>query len=257
MENSHGDHQNALYKFRGKSKGPAAAAECSLLSSLVCEHTYLKSLILEETMPSRKSVAQLMRVLGRRKKGGKFTRPSGGRKARVLHAATKSKRRLSPWNVFQKSRLQELGVLTPEEFKQAMKEIGFEWSQKSKEGKSKYKVEAAYQQACRDELESRALASKPAPSHECLADAVPAKEQPTNVLEEIAGCLATNGWDQPIIYSFPFANPKRHPHGSSIAYSRWLSGLCFVLLLTDFSMMVPWYWFDDIAYYICSNQIIT
>ena len=188
VENSHAQHQASLFTFRGKTKAPAAASECSILSSLVQEHAHLKSLVLEQTMPSRFRVANMQKQLGRQ--NGK--QPSMGRKCRVIHSTRKKRRRISPWNVFQRHRLQAMssgGSLEKEEFKKAMKQIGREWATMTPEDRSQYQVDAAYEQSCREELAQRALAPGPnkANQPENQADARAAKDQPTHVLEAISG----------------------------------------------------------------------
>lgn len=188
VENSHGKHQNDLYKFRGKSKGPAAAAECSILSSLVCEHAYLKGMVLDNTMPSRWGLATMQKRLGRKK--GHQSQLS--RKARVIQAANKGKRRLCAWDIFRTQRMQASGKLSSACYKQAMKRWAAEWKRLSQEEKNGYQLDAQYQQACRDELSTRGLAtlrSKP----DCSGDppTVPPEEQATGMLERIAGAPAS------------------------------------------------------------------
>ena len=48
VENMHGQNQNQVSRFRGKSKAPAAAAEMSVLARLKNEHAYVKAIVMEK-----------------------------------------------------------------------------------------------------------------------------------------------------------------------------------------------------------------
>lgn len=190
VENSHGHHQNALYKFRGKSKAPAAAAECSVLSSLIHDHSYLKSLVLEETMPRRWGVATMQKRIGRKK--GK--QPKCNPKVRVLQASTKPKRRISAWNVFLQEKMSK-SSLSAAEYKQRMKSLGRVWATMTEQEKETYHVDAQYAQACRDELETRSLTPASAKRDseqppELQREVLPPEDQSTRALESIAGVSA-------------------------------------------------------------------
>jgi len=206
VENSHAQHQHQLFTFRGKAKSPAAAGECSVLSSLIREHSYLKTVVLAQTMPSRLGVSTMLKHLGR-KKG---IMPKLSRKRLVIRAVKRKTRPLCAWNVYQRKRLQELGngsSLGPLDFKAAMKRIGQEWAQKSVEDREEFNLDARYRQSCRDELQLRPLtAGRPsarstgALSHQ-PGDAGAAQDLPTNVLEQIAGNLAFANYS-PLLFLF-------------------------------------------------------
>ena len=136
VENLHGQHQNQLTRFRGKTKGPQAAAECSVLAGLVNEHAFLKSTIMEEAMPSHFVVAAIQKQLGR-KKG---VLPKKNRKTRMLLAANKRRRSMSAWNVFQRERLMEHssggGSLSKAEYTAIQKECSQEWRRMPAKDKS-------------------------------------------------------------------------------------------------------------------------
>ena len=195
VENAHAQHQNALHTWRGKSKGPAAAAECSVLNALVREHAYLKTLIVGETMPSRTSVSTMQKHLGRRQ----GVQPKVlSQKCRVMKSVQKKKRRLSAWNVFCRTQLKRSGngqSLSQSEYTRLTKQFGQIWAGMSKDEKKEYQVDATYEQVCRDELVTRALPTKHtqrepvAAIPSACAAAAAAEDQPTQILEAISGSL--------------------------------------------------------------------
>ena len=168
-----------------------------MLSSLVHEHAYLKSLVVGETMPTRQGVATMQKHLGR-KKG---VQPKVSRKCRIIQATKRRKRRLSPWNVFCRAQLQQIGkgcVLNKDEYKHANRQIAAMWRSMTKEERKPYHIDAVYEQSCRDELATRALPSgrKKSSNSTVIVSELPQpaaaapQDQPTHLLENIAGTLA-------------------------------------------------------------------
>ena len=186
VENSHGQHQNAMFTFRGKTKGPAAAGECSILHSLIQEHAYLKSLVLEVTMPKRLAVANMQRQLCRKK--GK--QPKINPRALVLKASKRKGRRLSAWNIFLEENMRGSHQLDKEQYGRAMKNCSRQWKLLDEQSKKRYQVEAHYQQSCREELQSRPLLNRASRNQEPEQQhphALPAAELATSSLEAVAG----------------------------------------------------------------------
>ena len=140
VENLHGQHQDQFHKFRGKSKAPETAAECSVLANLKNEHAYLKSTIMGETLPSRSQLANMDRNLGR-KKG---VMPRESRRTRLLTAARKSHQPITGWNVFQKEQLQRHSSsgsggrpLSMDEYADVQKECSRQWKRMTEDQKSR------------------------------------------------------------------------------------------------------------------------
>ena len=162
VENLHGQNQFNLHSWRGAPKGSPAAAEISTLSAACIEHSYLKSLVLAETMPSKMNMAQMSRRLGLSVKQGRQQQQFDSVQKRLKVGAERRIRKLSPWNVFLRERLREesaateTGKLSKEQYAAATTRIGQEWEQTDK---AEYRMQAAYEQACREELATRPLAA--------------------------------------------------------------------------------------------------
>ena len=156
IENQHGQNQNDVSRFRGKSKAPPSAAEASVLARLRHEHAYMKASVMHDTLPKRFGLANMQRQLGRRN----GIQPRETRKARVNKAAHAKRRKLAPWNVFVKQQLQQCQKkLNKVEYTEFMKQCGKDWKSMADEDKKSFSVEAAYQQSIREELHQRPLAS--------------------------------------------------------------------------------------------------
>lgn len=159
VENLHGCQQSALHAFRGKLKSPQVAAECSVLASLQTEHALLKSIVEDETYPHKLRVANQLKSTGRSHSHRTKTKTKSS-KTRLAQASVKRLRTLCGWNVFQRKKMQEHGVVPPEQYKQVLKNIGNQWKSLSAEEKSQYHLRSAYEQELRDEVVTRPLACK-------------------------------------------------------------------------------------------------
>ena len=85
------------------------------------------------------------------------------KKARTDTAAKRRIRVLTGWNIFQKEQLH--GVeLTPDDYKNRIKEISQTWRSMSDDEKAAYKVEARHQQEMRDKLALMPLTAGQGPS---------------------------------------------------------------------------------------------
>lgn len=85
------------------------------------------------------------------------------KKARTDTAANRRIRVLTGWNIFQKEQLH--GVeLTPDDYKNRIKEISQAWRSMPDDEKAAYKVEARHQQEMRDKLSLMPLTAGQAPS---------------------------------------------------------------------------------------------
>lgn len=80
------------------------------------------------------------------------------RQARIAKAESKKVRRLSAWNVFQRSRMEGL-TLSQDQYQQQVKALSREWRRLDPDAKSAYQVEAELQQARLDELSTQPLPS--------------------------------------------------------------------------------------------------
>ena len=76
---------------------------------------------------------------------------------RLQQSAQRKVRALSPWNVFQKEKMEGL-QLQPSEYKDHVRKLGTEWKAMSDEEKYVFKVKTQHEQNCRDELASIPLA---------------------------------------------------------------------------------------------------
>jgi hypothetical protein len=77
--------------------------------------------------------------------------------ARLQKAATRTLRRISGWNVFQRSKFkgQALSVVA---YKAAVAELSKQWNREmSDEDKAKYCLQAEYENTCRDQLQLEPL----------------------------------------------------------------------------------------------------
>lgn len=158
VEALHGQHQNMLAAFRGKLKSPETASQDSVLHSLKREHAALRLRVDADTLPPRFAVACLARNLGRR--AGKLTIKNHDMRRRI--AARAKLRALSPWNVFQREKMQRFaGKIPPGVYKQTVRQWSREWHTLSSDQKQKYVVQARFEQFCRETLAHRPLACGP------------------------------------------------------------------------------------------------
>lgn len=81
------------------------------------------------------------------------------KKARLEHAATRTVRRLSAWNIFQREGMNSASH-TPETYRAEVKALSQRWKNMTKEEKEAYQVQAAHEQIKREELANTPHAPK-------------------------------------------------------------------------------------------------
>ncbi|CAE7840035.1 unnamed protein product [Symbiodinium sp. CCMP2592] len=156
VENLHGQNQFNLHSWRGKSKATPAAAETSVLKMLASEHAFGKSLVHGLVMPAKSRVAQMMRRIGVRK------RPADGQnlnhKQRLYKAGQRKQREISPWNVYLRENLRKCKKkLKKDEYGRRVQCWGRQWHRLPQEEWQNFKIQAEYEQRCREELATRPL----------------------------------------------------------------------------------------------------
>ncbi|CAE7641881.1 unnamed protein product [Symbiodinium necroappetens] len=193
VENLHGQNQSRLFVWRGRARGSPAAAEISVLSALASEHLHLKTLIMPATMPSSFRIAQMQRNIGRKRKAADTVLPHA--KTRLAAATCVEPRRLSGWNVFLREGMQQFSSteLSQEEYSAQSSALGRKWRLLDQEVREKYTIKANYEQTCRDELQTRALAAGSGWQKSSTGSDVPvgdvqsADSLSTSQLEKVAG----------------------------------------------------------------------
>ena len=155
VENLHGPNQYNLLAWRGSSKGVGRAAETSVLSMLNAEHAHLKSLVLGEKMPSKRQLHSMRKQVGNRKPANK---PVTSSAKRLLLASQIKPRKLSAWNVFRREKLKAVRrQMSKEEYGEQCKATARQRGCLSEEERANYRLQASYEQCCRDELSERPL----------------------------------------------------------------------------------------------------
>lgn len=82
------------------------------------------------------------------------------KEARLHESQRRKVRALSGWNIFQKHKLQEQGLVDPLTYKKRVKELSHEWAQLSETEKEAFKLQAAHEQSLREKLAVTPLITK-------------------------------------------------------------------------------------------------
>ncbi|CAK9115221.1 PARP-type domain-containing protein (Fragment) [Durusdinium trenchii] len=129
-------------------KGTETSIEESLLQQLINTHEWAQHVLEPDTMPTRLTASSIRKMVGT-KSSNQFTKSVG------KDAVT-----LARWNIFQKHKLQEQGLVDPLTYKKRVKELSHEWAQLSETEKEAFKLQAAHEQSLREKLAVTPLITK-------------------------------------------------------------------------------------------------
>jgi hypothetical protein len=147
----HGRNRHDFWHAHGRYKDSDKCTEQSLLNSVNKAYNRLSKYISSKTMPPCKSTAGIQRMTKEMK---------SGTTSAVKRKFLKPKRILSGWNIFQKESIGDK-LLSKEQYKLQLKEIGRKWQLLSADDKSVYYAVANAEQRKRDCLMSTPLPVKP------------------------------------------------------------------------------------------------
>lgn len=166
VELKHGQTQWSVSGRRGgqSAKNPKVAAQTTILQAAVKGHSWSKDTVSHLTLPSRSTSSSVLKMSGVRRQAGSSRQMTSResqqeRDQRIHKAQTRKIRRISGWNVFQRSKM-EGSTVKKGEFKERLREIAKEWKQMNPEDRSAYEAEAAFQQDRIDSLAATPLPSK-------------------------------------------------------------------------------------------------
>lgn len=148
----HSKNRRDVYHTIGRYLGSVSCVEASFLHSCNDSYRNLCQHIDKETMPQRRAQGQIYRMMAERKTG---------MTSKVKRSHLKQKRRLSAWNMFQRSKMKGQS-LTKVEWKSELRAAGRAWVTMDQEQRAEYKAAAGIAQHNQDTLISEPLPTREA-----------------------------------------------------------------------------------------------